>query len=127
MTEKTLRFGVMQRDQYKARTLAIARGEYQPKRGEPKVWFESLKSMAQVLSDENQVLLRVILERKPTSIQDLEIATGRRSSNLSRTLKTLARYGIVELTKQERTVIPVVKATEFEVTFGLNFSHSSAR
>jgi len=117
----------MQRDQYKARTLAIARGEYQPKRGEPKVWFESLKSMAQVLSDENQVLLRVILERKPTSIQDLEIATGRRSSNLSRTLKTLARYGIVELTKQERTVIPVVKATEFEVTFGLNFSHSSAR
>ncbi len=75
---------------------------------------------AQILSAENQELLRIILERKPESIHDLEIATGRRSSNLSRTLKTLARYGIVELSKEERSVIPVVKATEFKVTFGLN-------
>jgi predicted transcriptional regulator len=120
MPERTLRVGIMSHEQYKARTLAIARGQYQPKRGEPKVWFESLQSMAQILSAENQELLRIILERKPVSIHDLEIATGRRSSNLSRTLKTLARYGIVELSKEERSVKPVVKATEFKVTFGLN-------
>jgi predicted transcriptional regulator len=119
MPEKAMRVGIMSREQYKARTLAIARGQYRPKRGEPKVWFESLQSMAQVLSAENQELLRIIVERKPESIQELEVATGRRSSNLSRTLKTLARYGIVELSKEERTVKPVVKATEFQVTFGL--------
>ena len=87
----------------------------------------SLQSMAQILSSENQDLLRIILERKPGSIQDLEIATGRRSSNLSRTLKTLARYGIVELSKEERSVKPVVKATGFKVTFGLNLPHRLAK
>jgi predicted transcriptional regulator len=122
MPERTLRVGIMSHDKYKARTLAIARGQFQPKRGEPKTWFESLQSMAQILSAENQELLRIIHEQKPESIHDLEMATGRRSSNLSRTLKTLARYGIVELSKEERSVRPVVKATEFKVTFGLNLS-----
>jgi len=89
MAEKTLRVGIISREQYKARTIAIARGQYKPKRGEPKIWFESIKSMAQVLSSENQELLRVIIERKPENIHALEVATGRRSSNLSRTLKTL--------------------------------------
>ena len=120
---KTLRVGIISREQYRARTIAIARGRYKPKRGEPKIWFESLKSMAQVLSAENQELLRIIIEQKPETIHALEIATGRRSSNLSRTLKTLARYGIVELSKEERSVKPVVKATEFLVTFGLNLAH----
>ena len=120
---KTLRVGIISREQYRARTIAIARGRYKPKRGEPKIWFESLKSMAQVLSAENQELLRIIIEQKPETIHALEIATGRRSSNLSRTLKTLARYGIVELSKEERSVKPVVKATEFQVTFGLNSAH----
>ena len=126
MAEKTLRVGIISREQYKARTIAIARGQYKPKRGEPKIWFESLQSMAQVLSAENQELLRVILEIKPATILDLEKATGRRSSNLSRTLKTLARYGIVELSRAERSVKPIVKATEFHVKFGLNLAHHPA-
>jgi predicted transcriptional regulator len=126
MAEKILRVGILPREEYKARTLAIARGQYRPRRGEPKVWFESLRSMAQVLSAENQELLRVIAERKPQSLKELEAATGRRSSNLSRTLKTLARYGIVDMVRAERSVIPVVKATEFHVSFGLNPSYRPA-
>jgi predicted transcriptional regulator len=78
--------------------------------------------MAQVLSAENQELLRIIAEQKPQSLKELEAATGRRSSNLSRTLKTLARYGIVDMVRAERSVKPVVKATEFQVSFGLNLS-----
>jgi len=123
MAGKTLRVGIISREQYKARTIAIARGQYKPKRGEPKIWFESLKSMAQVLSAENQGLLRIIIERKPENIHALEVATGRRSSNLSRTLKTLERYGIVELYRNDRFVKPVVKATDFHVTFGLNLGY----
>ena len=101
------------------RTIAIAKGQYVPKRGEPKVWFESLQSMAQILSNENQELLKTIVEEKPASLQELEAITGRKKSNLSRTLKTMSRYGIVELKKQKKTVKPMVKATSFKVEFSL--------
>lgn len=112
----------MSQEDYKKRTIAIAQGEYKLKQSEPKIWFESLQSMAQVLSNENQQLLKIIKEQKPTSLKDLEIATGRKRSNLSRTLKTMSRYGIVDLIKQNRTIRPVVRATDFRVEFGLNNS-----
>ena len=99
MDQKVLHIGIMPYQDYKKRSLAIARGEYRPRPDEPKIWFESVQSMAQVLSNENQVLLKIILERKPESFKDLEAATGRSSSNLSRTLKTMARYGIVRMEK----------------------------
>jgi predicted transcriptional regulator len=125
MAKKTIKIGIISREDYKKRSIAIAKGEYKPKRGEPKVWFESVQSMAQVLSSENQKLLRIIHEQKPESIKELETASGRNRSNLSRTLKTMSRYGIVDLVKQERTVKPVVKATDFKVEFGLNQSFAS--
>jgi len=120
VANKTMKIGIISRENYKKRTIAIARGEYKPKRGEPKVWFESVQSMAQVLSSENQDLLRIINERKPKSLKELELVSGRKRSNLSRTLKTMSRYGIVDLVKQDRAVRPVVKATDFKVEFGLN-------
>ena len=110
----------MSREDYKKRTIAVARGEYKPKKGEPKVWFESIQSMAQVLSSENQKLLRIITDQEPASLKELAQASGRQPGNLSRTLKTLARYGIVDLVKQNGTVKPVVKVTDFKVEFGLN-------
>ncbi|HQP27559.1 MAG TPA: hypothetical protein PLL58_06985, partial [Candidatus Syntrophosphaera sp.] len=81
MNKKVLHIGIMPYEDYKRRTLAIARGEYRPRPGEPKIWFESLQSMAQVLSNENQLLLKTILERKPESLKELEEVTGRSSSN----------------------------------------------
>ncbi len=125
MAKKTIKIGIISRKNYKKRTLAIAKGEYKPRRGEPKVWFESVQSLAQVLSSENQELLRVIDEKKPKSLKELEAVSGRKRSNLSRTLKTMSRYGIVDLVKQERTVKPVVKATDFKVVFGLNTSYAT--
>lgn len=109
----------MSRSDYQKRTIAIAKGEYVPKKNEPKVWFESLKSMAQVLSSENRELLKIILEKKPKSITELEAYTGRKKSNLSRTLKTLERYGIVELEKEKNNIVPKVQATDFKVEFGI--------
>ena len=116
---KTVYVGIMTKDAYKQRTLAIARGEYKPKKNEPKIWFESLKSMAQILSNENRQLLKIILDNKPSSLSELEQMTGRKKSNLSRTLKTLERYGIVALHKEKNRLIPEVKATDFRVSFGL--------
>ncbi len=125
MAKRTIKIGIISRKNYKKRTLAIAKGEYKPRRGEPKVWFESVQSLAQILSSENQELLRIIDEKKPKSLKELEAVSGRKRSNLSRTLKTMSRYGIVDLVKQERTVKPVVKATDFKVEFGLNTSYAT--
>lgn len=119
MKLETLRVGIMSLAQYKKRTIAIAKGEYIPKKDEPKIWFESLKSMAQILSNENQELLRIILTKNPQSLRELEELSGRAKSNLSRTLKTLQRYGIVDLNKVKNNIVPEVKATDFKVEFGL--------
>ena len=107
--------GIMPQDKIRKRILAIARGEYKPKRNEPKVWFPSMKSVAEVLSDNNRALLKMIAEMQPESLSELADAAGRKPSNLSRTLKTMEHYGFVELRKENRTVKPIVKATEFEI------------
>lgn len=122
MTSRTLYVGIMSKADYIKRTISIAKGEHKPKKDEPKIWFESIKSLAQVLSNENQELLKIIDEKHPKSLSELEILTGRKKSNLSRTLKTLERYGIVVLQKEKNTLIPKVNATDFRVEFGLGSS-----
>lgn len=120
MKLKTVTVGIMSKENYKNRTMAIVRGEYKAKKNDPKIWFESIKSMAQILSNENQELLKIILKNTPKSLKELEELTGRAKSNLSRTLRTLERYGIVELHKEKQSVIAEVIATDFRVEFGLS-------
>jgi len=117
---KVMNVGIISQESYKKRTIAIAKGEYKPKKNEPKVWFESIKSLSQVLSNENQDLLKLIIKHKPKSLTELEEISHRKKSNLSRTLKTLERYGIVSLSKEKGKVMPIVKASDFRVEFGLN-------
>ena len=116
MRHNTIRVGIISKEAYKQRTIAIAKGEYKPNKTDPKIWFESLLSMAQILSNENRELLRIIQESKPKSLGELEELSGRKKSNLSRTLKTLENYGIVELKKERNRLMPIVNATNFEVT-----------
>ena len=85
----------------KARAMAIARGELKPKPNEPKLWFTSIESLARVLSDKNRALLDLIIEQQPESLVELEALSGRAKSNLSRTLKSMERFGLVELLKGE--------------------------
>lgn len=120
MKKNVIKVGIISPDEYKQRTIAIAKGEYQPSRHEPKIWFESLHSMAQILNNDNQKLLEIILKKKPGSLKELAEVSGRKESNLSRTLKTMNRYGIVDLIKNKKAIKPVVKATDFKLEFGLN-------
>lgn len=115
---KAIVIGIMPQEAIRARLLAIARGEYRPKAGEPKIWFTSMKSLAEVLSDENRALLKVMKEMKPESISALAEATGRQQGNLSRTLRTMSKYGIVEMRQEKRRVRPIAKATEFRIVAG---------
>lgn len=112
---KSIVIGIMSQDEIRKRVLAIARGDYKPKPDEPKVWFTSMKSLAEVLSDDNRALLHVIAETKPESISALAETTGRAQSNLSRTLKTMENYGIVALKRERNFVRPVAEATEFHI------------
>lgn len=112
---KKIIIGIMPQEQIRSRVLAIARGDYKPKRNEPKVWFPSMKSLAEVLSDSNRSLLKMIADIQPESLAELADAAGRQPSNLSRTLKTMEHYGFVQLKKENKTVKPIAKATEFEI------------
>lgn len=99
---KTLKVGIASYADMKARTLAIAKGQLQPKAGDPKVWFTSPESFAKVLSNKNRALLAQIAETNPTSLHELAASSGRTPGNLSRTLRTMERYGLVRLHKGER-------------------------
>ena len=121
---KVVKIGIMPLDEFKKRTIAIAKGKYMPKKGEPKIWFPSMKSLAHVLSEENQDLLKLITEIHPKSIKELEAVTGRKANNLLRTLRTMESYGFVKLTQGEggrgrAPLIPEViySSAEVEVDF----------
>jgi predicted transcriptional regulator len=94
---RVVKVGIMPLDQFKKRTIAIAKGQYKPKHDEPKIWFRSIKSLANVLTEENQHLLKLIVEIQPKSIKELEDVTGRKANNLLRTLRMMENYGFVKL------------------------------
>jgi predicted transcriptional regulator len=112
---KRISIGIMPEDKIRERMLAIARGEYKPSASDPKIWFSSMRSLAEVLSDENRALLKIIADAQPQSISGLAELTGRKQSNLSRTLKTMSSYGLVEMVRENRQVKPIAKATEFQI------------
>ena len=89
-----MKIGIADYDQMKARTMAIARGERTPAKGEPKVWFTSIESFARLLSEHNRHLLELIAHERPRSLTELAELAGRSKSNLSRTLKTVSQYGL---------------------------------
>lgn len=107
--------GVMPEEHIRYRMLAIAKGEYNPEPDEPRVWFTSMNALAQVLSNENIALLRLIEEHKPESITELAEMSGRKKSNLSVTLKTLSSRGFVRLEKQGLGVKPIALFTDFDI------------
>ena len=128
---KSIHVGIMPLKRVRDYTVAIAKGTHKRKPAEPKIWFTSIKSFAAVLSDENQELLRVIHDSNPESIADLEQMTGRKASNLSRTLRTMANYGLVRLEegmqgRGRRAVKPVAVARSVNLTLNIGLGDTSA-
>jgi predicted transcriptional regulator len=122
VTHKVLRIGIASLADIRARTIAIARGELRPRPGDPKVWFTSVESLAQVLSSKNQLLLDTIKRARPSSLKELAKLADRRESNLSRTLRTMERYGLVKLARSKTgTIVPTVPYDR--VMFDFSFDH----
>ena len=112
---KTIKIGIAPQAKIRERILAIAKGELKPKPSDPKIWFTSMRSLAQVLSDENRALLDMIRESKPDSITELADLTGRKQGNLSRTLKTMCSYGLVKMERRDHRVRPVAVAEHYQI------------
>lgn len=121
MTTKRMKIGIMPPAAMRARTIAIAQGRYVPKPGEPKVWFPSIASVARLLSEENREMLRAIAQAQPESIAEAAQVVERHPNNLSRTLRSMERYGIVQMIHSSRlqagrkALKPLVRATDFEI------------
>jgi predicted transcriptional regulator len=98
----TLKVGIATYEEMKAMTMDVVRGKRKLAPQGPRVWFPSTESFAKVLSAGNRELLRTIAERSPGSLDELATMTGRKKSNLSRTLKTMANYGLVALERGAR-------------------------
>jgi len=119
MAEK-VRVGIASLDQLRERALQIARGERRRQPDEPRIWFTSLESLARVLSEPNRRLLRIIDEQRPSSLAALAALTGRKPSNLSRTLKTMSQCGLVKLVPGKRgAVAPQVLVSEVRMDLSL--------
>jgi predicted transcriptional regulator len=100
--------------------MAVARCELRVTPGEPKLYFTSTESFAKVLSAGNRDLPRVISEHAPGSLHQLARTTGKAKSNLSRTLRTVAGYGLVRLERGERgRITPKVMHDRIELDLPL--------
>ena len=122
---KTVKVGIMPLDEFKKYTIAIAKGTYKPKSDEPKIWFPSIKSLAHILSEENQALLRLILDVEPQSVKAIESLTGRKANNILRTLRSMEYLGLVKLLqgKPGKGRVPLIPKVIFDtIHIELNFS-----
>jgi predicted transcriptional regulator len=109
------RIGVMSEAMIRERMLSIIKGEYKPASNEPKVWFTSLNAISQLLCEENRTLLKTIKNERPETVTELTELTGRKKSNISVTLKSLAAKGFIKLEKNGRFVTPIAIFTDFEI------------
>ncbi len=112
---KTIKIGVMPENKFRQYMLDIAAGRVTPKHGSPKILFHSMKSLAEVLSDSNRALLKIIADEEPETIKELAEISGRQPSNLGRTLKTFEHYGFIKIKKTARTKKPIAQATDFDI------------
>ena len=114
---KVLKVGIATVQEQRARSLAIAAGTRKRGDDEPNVWFPSVAAMARILSDENMSLLKAVREQRPDSMDALAQVVGKHAPNVSRSLHTMAAYGLVEFVKNGRTVTPQATFEHLSVEF----------
>lgn len=116
MKSRTLKVGIAPRQAVFQYMRDVVSGRRRRTADDPDIWFSSVESFAKVLSEKNRALLALIADKRPDSINALAAASGRAKSNLSRTLHTMERYGLVKLEKGEgRKLKPVVTFRRVEL------------
>jgi len=115
---KSVKVGIMPRKDYQQYLVDVARGKRVLKPDSPQVWFSSYDSMFQVLNSRNIELLGMIQSLQPDSITQLAEISGRKLSNLSRTLKNFENAGLLTWEKKDhgRGKKPVVIAKSLDIS-----------
>jgi len=67
---KILKAGIMPRNEFQKYVLAIAAGRQKPEKEEPKIWFSSVRSLSEVLSDKNTYLDPCFCEGDEAEMRD---------------------------------------------------------
>jgi len=83
--------------------LDIAAGKKKPSEQEPRIWVRSVDEFRKLLSEKNMNLLAAIRVQRPKSVSELARNMQEDQGNLTKRLKMLASFGLVELEEGERT------------------------
>jgi predicted transcriptional regulator len=85
---------------------AVARGKRAAPADAAKPSFNSVDALVRLLTPENRQLLALIRDRKPGSIAELVLLTGRAQPNLTRTLAKLEAAGFIRMKAVGRRKAP---------------------
>jgi len=100
---KTIRIGVAGDQEIRSRMLDIAAGRVKPSAQEPRIWVRSINEFRKLMSEKNMNLLAAIRSQRPKSVSELARSIQEDQGNLTKRLKMLASFGLVELKEGERT------------------------
>jgi predicted transcriptional regulator len=104
---RTLYIGIASLETVKAKTIAIARGE-KPHPNEPKHWVSSLEELGSILSNKNMLLLEMIRNSKPDSIESLAELAGDDTAQIEQRLRSMEKIGFLELRESDCKLTPRV-------------------
>lgn len=119
MTTRVLHIGVASREFVKRRTMEIVTGRRPRTEGEPTLYVTSLEALAKILSEKNMLLLDMIRQTQPQSLAELAKISGRAKGNLSRTLHSMERLGLVAFTELAGRKVPSALYDKVKVEFEL--------
>jgi len=100
---KTIRIGVASGQEIRSLMLDIAAGRKKPSAQEPMIWVRSVDEFRKLMSEKNMNLLAAIRNQRPKSVSELAQSIHEDQGNLTKRLKMLASFGLVELEEGERT------------------------
>nr|WP_067297145.1 MarR family transcriptional regulator [Marinobacterium profundum] len=112
---KKLVIGVASKAFIRQRTIDIAAGRIKPKDTDPKVWVNSMESVGRLLNADNLSMIETIRKQHPATISDLAKLMKREQSNVSRTLKRMVEFHIVEFEEAHGKKTPVVTWDELSI------------
>lgn len=107
--------GIATNAQIRQRTIDIAAGRIKRKDSDPKIWVTSMESVGRLLNADNMAMIDTIREQHPATISDLAKLMHREQSNVSRTLKRMAEFHIVEFVELSGKKTPVVTWDEIYI------------
>jgi predicted transcriptional regulator len=98
----------------------VARGERAPQ--EPRLYFESVEELRQILTEKRLEVLLAITRHRPASVHELAGLLERNYKNVSTDIALLERLGLVRLEAKGgkgRAQVPTVPYDEIQVTIDL--------